>query len=50
WPFDGEVTLSDRDRAAPTLAQAQEAGVLPTFEEARAFVAGPGSRPTAPPP
>ena len=50
WPFDGEVTLSDRDRAAPTLAQAQEAGVLPTFEEARAFVAGLGSRPTAPPP
>ncbi|KRE25394.1 dTDP-4-dehydrorhamnose 3,5-epimerase [Mycobacterium sp. Soil538] len=49
WPFDGELILSDRDRAAPSLEQVREAGLLPTFEEAREFVSGLGSRPTAPP-
>jgi dTDP-4-dehydrorhamnose 3,5-epimerase len=49
WPFDGELILSDRDRAAPTLAQAQTSGLLPSFEESRAFVSALGSRPTAPP-
>ncbi|MEJ2863336.1 dTDP-4-dehydrorhamnose 3,5-epimerase family protein [Actinomycetospora flava] len=35
-----DLVLSDKDRAAPTLAQAREAGVLPTAEACRAWVAG----------
>ena len=38
WPRHGEPTLSDRDAAAPTLAEVQAAGLLPTWDEARAFV------------
>ena len=39
WPTaDGEPILSDRDRDAPTLAQVRAAGLLPTWDEARAFV------------
>ena len=39
WPVvDGEPVLSDRDREAPTLAETQAAGLLPTWEETRAFV------------
>ena len=38
WRTDGELTLSDRDREAPTLAEVQAAGLLPTWEETRAFV------------
>ncbi len=38
WPHvDGGPILSDRDRAAPSLADAQAAGLLPTWEETRAF-------------
>jgi dTDP-4-dehydrorhamnose 3,5-epimerase len=33
WPDDVELVLSDRDRAAPSLAQVRDAGVLPTMEE-----------------
>lgn len=41
WPVvDGEPIMSDRDRAAPTLAEVQTADLLPTWEEARAFVKG----------
>ncbi len=36
WPSDVEVRLSDKDRAAPTLAQAREQGVLPTMEQCAA--------------
>uniref|UniRef100_A0A5Q5BG28 dTDP-4-dehydrorhamnose 3,5-epimerase n=3 Tax=unclassified Mycobacterium TaxID=2642494 RepID=A0A5Q5BG28_MYCSS len=32
WPFDGELVLSDRDAAAPTLDQARDAGLLPTWD------------------
>ncbi|MGY1737485.1 dTDP-4-dehydrorhamnose 3,5-epimerase family protein [Geodermatophilus sp. SYSU D00684] len=39
WPDDVEVRLSDKDRAAPTLAQAREQGILPTMEECRAWYA-----------
>lgn len=40
WPaVDGEPVLSDRDRDAPSLAQAKSAGLLPTWEETQAFVA-----------
>ena len=41
WPsVDGGPIMSDRDREAPTLAQAEAAGLLPTWEETQAFVAG----------
>lgn len=39
WPVAAPI-LSDRDAAAPTLAAARDAGVLPTWDEVRAFVEG----------
>lgn len=33
-----ELILSDRDAAAPSLAEAQAAGLLPTWEDSQAFV------------
>jgi len=36
WPADVDVRLSDRDAAAPTLAQAREQGLLPTMEQCSA--------------
>ncbi|HYO37094.1 MAG TPA: dTDP-4-dehydrorhamnose 3,5-epimerase [Geodermatophilus sp.] len=36
WPADVGYVLSDKDRAAPTLAQAREQGVLPTMEQCAA--------------
>ncbi|MGY4653454.1 dTDP-4-dehydrorhamnose 3,5-epimerase [Mycobacterium sp. URHB0021] len=39
WPaMDGEPILSDRDREAPSLAEVEAAGLLPTWDETRAFV------------
>ncbi|MDY6869126.1 MAG: dTDP-4-dehydrorhamnose 3,5-epimerase [Actinomycetota bacterium] len=38
WPVDGDLALSDRDAAAPTLEQACEAGLLPTWDACRAHV------------
>jgi dTDP-4-dehydrorhamnose 3,5-epimerase len=39
WPaVDGGPLLSDRDREAPSLEKVQAAGLLPTWDEARAFV------------
>jgi dTDP-4-dehydrorhamnose 3,5-epimerase len=39
WPaVDGGLILSDRDREAPMLEQIQAAGLLPTWDETRAFV------------
>lgn len=38
WPIEGEPVLSERDAAAPTLEQVRAAGLLPTWDEARAFV------------
>ena len=41
WPaVDGGPIMSDRDREAPTLAQAEAAGLLPTWDETQAFIAG----------
>jgi dTDP-4-dehydrorhamnose 3,5-epimerase len=37
WPKDIEPLLSDKDAAAPTLAQAQESGLLPSYEVCVAF-------------
>ena len=36
WPSDVELELSTKDRAAPTLAEAREQGLLPTMEECAA--------------
>jgi len=36
WPADVELELSDRDRAAPTLAEARAQGLLPTMEQCAA--------------
>lgn len=50
WPTtarDGsplDVQLSDKDTAAPMLTDAAAAGLLPTWEATRAFVAGPRAR------
>jgi dTDP-4-dehydrorhamnose 3,5-epimerase len=39
WPtVDGGLAMSDRDRDAPTLGEARAAGVLPTWDDTRAFV------------
>lgn len=38
-PDGVEFTLSDKDTAAPTLAQAEAAGLLPTWESCQAYVA-----------
>jgi len=41
WPMPAaELLLSDRDAAAPSLAEVRAAGLLPTWEEAQAFGAG----------
>jgi dTDP-4-dehydrorhamnose 3,5-epimerase len=37
WPVT-DPTLSDRDAAAPMLAEVQAAGLLPTWDDAQAFV------------
>ncbi|WP_336027663.1 dTDP-4-dehydrorhamnose 3,5-epimerase family protein [Geodermatophilus sp. FMUSA9-8] len=39
WPADVEVRLSDKDRAAPTLAEARAQGTLPTMEQCTAHYA-----------
>lgn len=39
WP-DGELLLSPKDSAAPTLAEALADGLLPQYEACRDFVAG----------
>jgi dTDP-4-dehydrorhamnose 3,5-epimerase len=38
WPSVDELVMSDRDRDAPTLEQAQAASLLPTWDETRAFI------------
>lgn len=39
WPYSGELILSDRDRAAPTLEQARADGMLPIWDETQTFIA-----------
>ncbi len=41
WPTDAPV-LSDKDAAAPTLAQALAAGALPSYEACRERYAAAG--------
>lgn len=38
WPDIGAPVLSDRDAAAPSLADAEAAGLLPHWDDTRAFV------------
>ena len=41
WPaVGGGLRMSDRDAAAPTLEQVRAAGLLPTWDDARAFIEG----------
>ena len=40
WPADIEPLLSDKDAAAPTLAQAQQAGSLPNFAACQGYYDG----------
>jgi dTDP-4-dehydrorhamnose 3,5-epimerase len=41
WPADVTLQLSPKDQAAPTLAQAREAGLLPDYRECLDYYAGP---------
>jgi dTDP-4-dehydrorhamnose 3,5-epimerase len=41
WPVGLAPVLSDKDAAAPMLAEALTAGLLPTFGDCSAFCAGP---------
>jgi dTDP-4-dehydrorhamnose 3,5-epimerase len=38
WPVVEPLVMSDRDRDAPTLEQVRAAGLLPTWDETRAFI------------
>ena len=38
WPLDIEPNLSSRDAAAPSLAQAQEQGLLPVYSECVSYI------------
>lgn len=37
WPVDGEIVLSPKDAEAPTLAEARDQGLLPTFDACQEF-------------
>jgi dTDP-4-dehydrorhamnose 3,5-epimerase len=39
WPTDIEPVLSDKDAAAPSLAEAQAAGLLPEYDKCQAYTA-----------
>ena len=39
WPSGAESVLSEKDAAAPTLAEAKSSGLLPTMAECQAFAA-----------
>ncbi|MDX6285629.1 MAG: dTDP-4-dehydrorhamnose 3,5-epimerase [Frankiales bacterium] len=38
WPDDIEPVLSEKDATAPTLADARQAGLLPTYDACRAYL------------
>ncbi|MGV9764475.1 dTDP-4-dehydrorhamnose 3,5-epimerase [Micromonospora tulbaghiae] len=46
WPAATPL-LSERDAAAPRLAQARDAGLLPDYDACRSFTAGLDTRPSA---
>jgi len=37
WPAEVEIVMSDKDRAAPSLAAARESGLLPSFADCQAY-------------
>ena len=39
WPEDTGTILSDKDQAAPSLAEARSAGLLPDYDDCLAYVA-----------
>jgi dTDP-4-dehydrorhamnose 3,5-epimerase len=39
WPTDMEKILSDKDASAPSLADAQSAGLLPDYDKCQAYIA-----------
>ena len=39
WPQDVEPLLSDKDTAAPSLAEARDGGLLPSYEQCTAYYA-----------
>jgi dTDP-4-dehydrorhamnose 3,5-epimerase len=39
WPAGLDTVLSDKDAAAPSLAEAQAAGLLPDYDECQAYLA-----------
>lgn len=39
WPADMETVLSDKDEAAPSLSEAQDAGLLPDYATCEAYIA-----------
>ena len=39
WPDGAGSVLSEKDAAAPTLAEAAASGLLPTYEQSKAFIA-----------
>ena len=45
WPKDLRLVVSEKDSAAPTLAEARAAGALPRYAECREFYASLGSEP-----
>jgi dTDP-4-dehydrorhamnose 3,5-epimerase len=44
WPADLNLVLSDKDTAAPSLAQARAAGALPSYADCRAHYADLSAR------
>jgi dTDP-4-dehydrorhamnose 3,5-epimerase len=48
WPADVEPVLSEKDASAPTIAQAEERGLLPGYDACLRWYGGPRSRPSAP--
>jgi len=38
WPIEHHLALSGRDAEAPTLSEIEPSGVLPTWQDTRAFV------------
>ncbi len=43
WPTGMEAVLSKKDAAAPTMAEAERAGLLPDYQACRKYAAGPGT-------
>jgi dTDP-4-dehydrorhamnose 3,5-epimerase len=48
WPLGIEPVLSDKDRAAPSLAEAEAAGLLPSYDACQAYAAELAARARVP--